>query len=89
MGWGALVQTLGALMAVVALIFAAAYLARRLGVEKKLAGLRKDARLRMVESLSLDMRHRLMIIRRDNREHVVVLGPSQIVVVESYDAPNS
>jgi flagellar protein FliO/FliZ len=88
MEWQALAQTLGALLAVVALILAVAYGARRLGIEKKLAGLRKDARLQVVESLSLDMRHRIVIVRRDRREHVVVLGPSQIQVVESYDASN-
>jgi flagellar protein FliO/FliZ len=77
------------LLAVVALIFGVAYIARKLGVEKKLAGLRKDARMRVVESLSLDMRHRLVIVRRDAREHVLLIGPGETQVVESYDAPNA
>jgi flagellar protein FliO/FliZ len=89
MEWQALMQAMGALLLVVALIIGAAYLSRRLGIEKKLAGLRKDARLRVIETVSLDMRHRVVIVRRDAREHVLVLGPSQIQVVESYDAPNA
>jgi flagellar protein FliO/FliZ len=35
----------------------------------------KNRRLAIVESLALGPRHRLYLIRRDNTEHLVVLGP--------------
>jgi flagellar protein FliO/FliZ len=39
-------------------------------------------RLRIVEALPLDHRRRLVIVRRDDREHLLVLGPSGETVVE-------
>ena len=40
-------------------------------------------RLQIVESMGLDARRRLVLIRRDNREHLVILGPAGETVVET------
>lgn len=40
-------------------------------------------RLKVVEHLSIDTRRRLVLLRRDDREHLVLLGPSGDVVVET------
>ena len=40
-------------------------------------------RLKIVESLAIDVRHRAVILRRDQREHLVILGPNGETVVES------
>ena len=40
-------------------------------------------RLKIVEMLALDHRRRLMIIRRDNKEHLIILGTNGETVVES------
>jgi flagellar protein FliO/FliZ len=43
----------------------------------------KSRRLRLIETLSLDTRHRLVIIRCDEAEHLLLLGASQDTVVAS------
>ena len=40
-------------------------------------------RLRIVETLPLDIRRKLVIVRRDNKEHLIVLGPTGETVVEA------
>ncbi len=42
----------------------------------------KKRRLAIVESLSLDPRRRLMLIRRDGTEHLVILGTNGETVIE-------
>lgn len=44
-------------------------------------------RLRIVEMTALDHRRRLVLIRRDDREHLVILGPAGETVVETGIAP--
>ena len=44
---------------------------------------RGPARLAVVESRMLDGRHRLVLIRRDAVEHLILLGPQTPVVVET------
>jgi len=39
-------------------------------------------RLKVVETLPLDLRRKLVIVRRDNREHLIILSPSSETVVE-------
>lgn len=78
-----LIRAGGALILVLGLMGGAALLARRLG----LAGPRaenasEDRRLSIVESLPLDARRRAVILRRDDAEHLVILGPTGETVVE-------
>lgn len=40
-------------------------------------------RLKIVESLALDGRRKAMIIQRDERQHLVILGPTGETVVET------
>ena len=40
-------------------------------------------RLKIVEILSLDARRKAVLIRRDDAEHLVILGPSGETVVET------
>ncbi len=42
-----------------------------------------DQRLQIVESLALDVRRRLVIVRCDGVEHLLLLGVNQDIVVES------
>ena len=41
----------------------------------------KSRRLELVESLPLDVRRRLVIVRCDNKEHLLLLGSNQEIVV--------
>jgi flagellar protein FliO/FliZ len=73
---------IGALVLVLGLVGAAGLAARRFG----LAGLVKPAatrRLAVVETLMLGPRQRLLIVRRDAVEHVVLVGPDGASVIES------
>ena len=47
------------------------------------AVLKSEKRLKIVDAIPLDHKHRLVLIRRDSREHLIVLGPESQTVVES------
>ena len=73
---------LGALLLVLGLVGGAGLAARRFG----LSGLVKPSatrRLAVVETLTLGPRQRLLIIRRDGVEHLVMSGPEGTTVLES------
>jgi flagellar protein FliO/FliZ len=82
-------DTMGLLRAVVALVFvlgliaAAAWAARRFGPGFGLTPKPKAGRsLGVIESLQLDARHRLVLVRRDDRQHLLLIGPNHSTVVE-------
>lgn len=72
-------RALFALIATLALIVGVAYGARRLGMLQANGSAPK--RMRITESLMLDPRRRMVIVRCDDREHLILLGPSGDVVV--------
>lgn len=73
-----------ALVFVLALIGVLALIARRFNIGMpatvRLGGKR---RLAVIEVLSLDTRRRLVLLRRDRTEHLVLLGPSTELLIES------
>jgi flagellar protein FliO/FliZ len=71
-----------ALLLVLGLIFALAWIARRLGVMGRLGATGGRRRLAIVEVLPLDGKRRLVLLRRDGTEHLVLLGLTGDVVVE-------
>ena len=73
---------IGALLLVLGLVGGAGLAARRFG----LGSLVKPAvsrRLAIVESLMIGPRQRLLIVRRDGVEHLVLSGPEGTSVIES------
>jgi len=72
----------GALALVLGLVGFAWVAARRYGLPGMMnaSGTR---RLAVVETLMLDARHKLYLIRRDDREHLIVLGPQGAAAIES------
>ncbi|MET1028831.1 MAG: flagellar biosynthetic protein FliO [Dongiaceae bacterium] len=68
-----------ALVLVLGLLGLAAWMLRRSGYAGKLV---RSRRLGMIETLALGPRHRLMLIRRDDVEHLLLLGPQGDTVVE-------
>jgi len=74
-----------ALMFVVGLIGGTAVLARRFGLAPGSAtgGRASKKRLEIVESLTLDTKRRMVIVRRDNQEHLILLGTEAETVVET------
>lgn len=72
-------RALFALIATLALIGGVAYGARRLGMLQPSAQARR--RLKVTESLMLDPRRRLLLVRCDDREHLLLLSPAGDCVV--------
>lgn len=73
----------GALIIVVALIFVVAWVAKRLGLGGRLATPRGKRRLAVQEVLALDGKRRLVLLKRDGVEHLLLLGLNDDVVVET------
>ena len=76
-----------ALVFVLALIGLLAWLAKRFGFAGAFARPNPARRLSVVESLSLDARHRLVLVRRDATEHLVLLGAAGDRLIESAIEP--
>lgn len=72
----------GALLLVLALVGAAGLAARRFGVPG-VTRAAADKRLAVVESLMIGPRQRLLIVRRDAVEHLVMSGPDGFTVIEN------
>lgn len=73
-----------ALIATLGLVLGVAYGARRLGMLQ--ANPQARRRLKLTESLMLDPRRRLVIVRCDGREHLLLLSPAGDVVVSEMAA---
>lgn len=71
-----------ALVLVLALIAGAGLAARRFGVPGVTRAV-ADKRLAVIESLMLAPRQRLVIVRRDDVEHLILTGPDGASVIES------
>ena len=89
MDFATYLNVLLALIAVLALIGACAWLARRFGFGGAMAvrGVVRERRLRIVEVLQLDPRRRLILIRRDDVEHLILTGATADLVVETTIRP--
>jgi flagellar protein FliO/FliZ len=68
---------------VMCLMYLLSFALRRFGLDGQgmLPGGKR--RLKIVEFLPLDAKRRLVLIRRDQKEHLLVLGPSGETVVET------
>jgi hypothetical protein len=74
-----------AFVIVLALIGAAAYLVRRFGataLNAAVAARGRQPRLAVIDAATIDGRRRLVLIRRDNIEHLIMIGGPTDVVIE-------
>jgi flagellar protein FliO/FliZ len=69
-----------ALILVLGLIALLAWMLRRFGMGMKMS---KGRRLGVSEVQLLGPRHKLMLVRRDDVEHLVILGPAGETVIET------
>ncbi len=76
-------QAVFALIATLALIGVGAYAARRFGLMGAGARAGAERRLRVVESLMLDARRRVVILACDGREHIILLSPEGDVRIDT------
>lgn len=90
MSWGDLPQVLRLLAAmalVLSLMGGLALALKRFGLAGSPAVPTKKRRLKLIEALPLDSRHRAILIQRDNTQHLVILGPNGETVVETNIKP--
>ena len=78
---------IGALILVIALILALAWIAKRLGFGGRLVAARGKRRLAIEEVLPLDGKRRLVLLKRDGIEHLLLLGLNDDLVVETGITP--
>jgi flagellar protein FliO/FliZ len=82
------VRFVAALLFVLALIGFATWLAKRFGMGGRVNAVKRgERRLQIVEAMTVDAKHRAVLIRRDNTEHLVLLGPASDVVIETAIEP--
>ncbi len=72
-----------ALVFVIGLIWLFGQVGQRFGLGTPMVGRPGNRRLRVVESAALDPKRRLLLVRRDDTEHLLLLGPAGEVVVET------
>jgi len=92
MDFGTYLQFIIALLIVIMLIVSLAYGAKKLGLTARVTINSPQAdsrRLNVVEILNIDTKRRLMIIRRDDTEHLIMTGPEKDLVIEQNIDPKS
>lgn len=77
----AVIRLLVALAVVLGLLALLAAAAKRFNLMKPMS--QSGRRLSVVETIALDQRRRLVLVRRDGVEHLLVLGQDGATVVES------
>jgi len=72
-----------ALVLVIALIGALAWIVRRMGWGSRFVAPAAKRRLGILEVLPLDGKRRLVLLRRDEAEHLILLGADRDLLIES------
>lgn len=80
---GMIVKSFFAFCFVMSLMFLLSWALKRFGFSGKsmLPGSRR--RLKVIEQLPIDPRRKLVLVRRDDKEHLLVIGPGGETVVEA------
>lgn len=89
--WMGYLRAFLALLLVVGLIFLLKVLVIKTGFDKRITGNRAGGRLSVVETLYLDPRRRLVIVRDGDKEHVLLLGASgdKVLDTRAHEAPDA
>jgi len=84
MDMASLIRTMGGLGVVLGVLAAALWVVRRydLRLPGRAVGIH-DRRLELVETLSIDARRTVALIRRDGREHVILIAPEGHLILET------
>ena len=77
-----MIKFIAALVFVIALMGGLALIMRKIN-EKQNWNIYAKKRLAIVETLSLDARRKAILLKRDDKEHLVILGANSETVVES------
>ena len=72
---------------VLSLMGGLAFLLKKLGLSTGSTPVKGQRRLKVIEALALDPRHRAVLLQRDDKQHLVILGPNGDTVVETNIKP--
>ncbi len=72
-----------ALVFVLALIAVAAVAAKHFGLVRAVTPVGGKRRIAVIDALAIDGKRRLLLIRRDGVEHLVLLGATSEIVIEA------
>jgi flagellar protein FliO/FliZ len=86
MGWDMSIRALLSLVLVLGLIAGAGYMARRFGQGGLMLKKGQRRRLSVVEQLTVDNRRRLLLVRKDGTEHLLLVGGTSDLLIESRPA---
>lgn len=78
-----LLRIFAAFLLVVGLILAFSWAMRKLRNSRFANHVQGNRRMHIVEQLYLDSRRRMVIVKQDDKEHVLLLGPHREQVVET------
>ncbi len=78
-----LLRLVAALAFVLALMGGLALLLKRLGLSTNITPASDKRRIKVIEALTLDARRKAVILQRDDKQHLVILGPNSETVVET------
>lgn len=76
-----ILRTLAALSAVLALLGAGLWMARRFGIVVPGSGQRRTARLVLTERIVLDPKRSIALIRHGSTEHLILLAPEGTLIL--------
>ena len=79
----ALLKMVLALIFVLGLMGLLALVLKKLGLSGHVQAPGTKARLKIVESIPLDQRRRLVLVQRDDTQHLVIVGPNSETVIET------
>ena len=67
---------------IIGLIFLCAYVARKFNLAQTLAK-RPDMRVKVLFRTNIDARNKIVLVRKDDTEHLLMVGPSHSLLIES------
>ena len=76
-------RMLAALLFVLGLMGGLVIALKKMGLNGAVEAAPKQKRLRVIEALALDARRRLVLIQRDDVQHLVILGANEETVIET------
>lgn len=83
MDWLLYIKFLSGFVFVIALMLLLSWTLKKTGLSGAVLQRAGKRRLKIVEFLPIDHKHRLVLVRRDDREHLLVLGPDSEAVIET------
>lgn len=78
-----LVKFAAAFVLVISLMFILSWALKKTGLGGPILKGSSDRRLSVIETLPVDHKRRLILVRRDDREHLILLGPESETLIEA------